>query len=190
MDLCSFIYFLRKRAFIIHRHVAADGVADRVVRFLVIDITAWTVWDTPTPDVYDDKFYAWLKQRSNQILTWMAQLLRKYPKVRKASVLMNRDKSHLHKMTMNHVFTSNKLNVNLTPVMKTDQTKQLQFAEYKIKRGWNTCINGAKTLIAGKVEKEVSVEEDSDEFYNPMSNRNPFAVRRVAVVSMDTELNT
>ena len=103
---------------------------------------------------------------------------------------MNRDKSHLHKMTMNHVFTSNKLNVNLTPVMKTDQTKQLQFAEYKIKHGWNTCINGAKSLIEGKVEKEVSVEEDSDEFYNPMSNRNPFAVRRTGVISMDTELNT
>ena len=162
--------------FIIHRAVDDDATPDRVIRFLVIDITSWQVWDTPCADVYSEAFYAWMKQRSAQILTWMATLLKKYPKARKASILMNRDHSHLHKMTMQHVFTSNKLNVNLAPIQKTDQAKNLQFAEYKVKRGWNTCINGPKCLIEAKIEKE-SVEDNSGEDYNPMSTRNPYAVR-------------
>ena len=106
----------------------------------------------------------------------MAALRKKYPKARKCSILMNRDSTHLHKMTMQHVFTSNKLNVNLAPVQKADQTKVLQFVEYKIKRGWNSCINGPKCLIEAKEEKE-SVEDESAGQYNPMSRRNPYAVR-------------
>ena len=169
--------------------MAADGVTDRVIRYLVIDITTWTVWDQAVTDFYGDAFYAWLKQRSNQILTWMAALLKKYPKVRKASVLVNRDHTHLHRMTMNHVFTSNKLNVNLTPVMKSDQTKQLHYVEYKVKRGWNSCINGPKCLVEAKVEKESVEDQDSGEFYNPMSNRNPYAVRRPAKSNASASMN-
>ena len=144
----------------------------REIRFILIDISSWVLWQATESDVFGDNFYKLFRARTQVIQKWICNLLKQFPKVRRASVLYDRDVGHMHLLTMTHVFSCNKFNINLTGVAKKDTFKDVTYSEYKVQRMWHSCVNGSKALIQSKKDDQ-SDEEISGGDYDPMCSRNP-----------------